>query len=110
MFFEVRRKDEADDWSPLGAIFTTPENLEHIGQALHQAPIIVEHRFYRAASSPSRFVFDDYESFIDYLKNNACAGDAIWVWSFGDLCRDDNMLLNGKCPAADGTVPSKGAY
>lgn len=53
---------------------------------------------------------DDYDDFIEYLQQNASAGDAIHVWSFSMVCRDDNAIASGKCPAEDRCVPRKGAY
>jgi len=55
-------------------------------------------------------VFDDYDAFIEYLQQHASAGDAIHIWNLHGLLRDDNELVLGKCPAADGTVPKAGAY
>ena len=110
MNFRTKWRSENDDWMQEGRKIASPENLEIIRQTLEKAPIIVEHRFYRGSSSPDRFVFDDFDDFMEYLNTKAFAGDAIYIWNFSDLCRDDNSIANGKCPAEDGRVPKKGTY
>lgn len=102
---------EADQWTPDGVKITSEENLEVIRRTLdEQGPIVVEHRRYRGSSAPDRLIFDDYENFIDYLNTKAWAGDSIWIWSFDELCRDENSLVHGKCPDDSGCVPEGGAY
>lgn len=107
---KVRYRVESDGWTSEGRKITTKENLEAICQASEQAPIIVEHWFYRASSSPDRFVFEDFDTFMNYLNSKACAGDAIYVWNYSEVCKDDNTVAYGKCPDDDGCVPRKGAY
>jgi hypothetical protein len=98
-----------DDWSTDGPNVRAPESLENIEATLKDAPVIVEHRFYRGASAPARLVFDDYEE-LTYLNTNTKAGDAIYVWNFSELCRDDNHLAMGKIPDSSGRTPRGGAY
>jgi hypothetical protein len=70
----------------------------------------VEHWFYYGSRSPDRIVFDAYDKFLEYLIANAQPGDALHVWSFAQVCRDDNTLVNGKYPDRQGRVPKGGAY
>jgi hypothetical protein len=108
---KVRFYCEADDWSPEGVKITAPENLGAIRKTLEdKGPVIAEHWFYRGSCAPDRLIFDDFDAFIEYLKNKASAGDAIHVWSFTAVCKDDNELAGGKCPDDQGRVPKKGAY
>jgi hypothetical protein len=110
MHFKTRWRSEADGWSESGSKISAPENLEAIRQELERGPIVVEHWHYRGSSAPSRQVFAEYDAFILYLEEHAYAGDAFDVWSWEDLCRPERRLVEGKCPAEDGKVPSGGAY
>lgn len=110
MDFPIRWKHAADEWTPDGRKITSPEHLEILQRTLDESPIVVEHWFYRGGSAPHRFVCDDYDDFIEYLQQKASAGDAIHVWNFSMVCRDDNAIASGKCPAEDGCVPRRGAY
>jgi hypothetical protein len=88
-----------------------PDNLSKVLDTLENVgPVIVEHRIYRGSKAPERIVFDEAEALLEYLKHNAKAGDAIWVWSFGELCKDDNAIAVGKIPDSNGEVPAGGAY
>jgi hypothetical protein len=108
---KTRFRSEADDWTVDGRKITASEVLEAVRQCLeNEGPIIVEHWYYRGSSAPDRSVFDDYEVFVEYLNTHAHAGDAIHVWSFAAVCRNDNELASGKCPDEDGLVPRQGAY
>ncbi len=64
----------------------------------------------RSAYHHRTLVFDDFDNFIEYLNTKAFAGDAIHIWNFSEVCKDDNTITNGKCPAEDGRIPKKGAY
>jgi hypothetical protein len=110
MHFRIRCRVDSHEWTTQGAKITSPENLETIRQTLEDSSVIVEHWFYCGSSAPDRLVFDDFDNFIEYLSTKAWAGDIIYIWNFGELCKDDNTLANGKCPAEDGCVPRKGAY
>ncbi|MBI3464439.1 MAG: hypothetical protein HY000_15495 [Planctomycetes bacterium] len=88
----------------------SPERLHLIREVLEQSPVILEHWFYRAGRAPDRLVFDDYEALEACLRTRTCPGDAIHVWRYEALCRDDNSLTHGKCPDTDGLVPKRGAY
>lgn len=102
---------EQDEWTISGAQITSAENLAAIKSVLeNEAPVIVEHWFYRRSSCPERYVFDDFDDFMKYVNENARAGDIINVWNFGKTCREENMLAQGKCPDDQNRVPEKGAY
>ncbi len=100
-----------DGWTADGHKISSPENLDAIRKCLeNQGPVIVEHWFYRGSCAPERFVFDDFDAFLEYLDTKAFAGDALHVWNFAETCRDDNELAYGKCPDDGGMVPQHGAY
>jgi len=102
---------EADDWTTEGAKITDPEQLEAIRKTFEDVgSVIVAHWFYRGASAPDRFVFDNFEQFTEYLDAHAHAGDIIDVWSVEAVCKRDNRLAGGKCPDDAGRIPKRGAY
>ena len=100
---------EADGWG-FGQSILDENTLQIIQSVLEQSPIIVEHWFYRGSRSPDRLVFDDFDAFREYLDHSARPGDAIHIWRFDVLCRDDNELAYGKYPDSKGRVPKHGAY
>jgi hypothetical protein len=106
----MSNRNEADEWSREGPNIMSPERCGVIRDVLEQSPVIVEHWFYRGSCAPDRLVFDDYEAFDLYLRSKTRPGDAIHVWRYDALCRDDNALTHGKCPDTDGLVPKRGAY
>ena len=109
--FKTTCRNESHQWSIDGEKITAPEKLEPIKKVLNSSgPVLVEHWFFFGSRSPARVVIEDYDDFIDYLKKEAHAGDAIHVWDLHPLLRDDNELVHGKCPAEDGAVPKGGAY
>ncbi|HSS97799.1 MAG TPA: hypothetical protein VLK33_12250 [Terriglobales bacterium] len=101
---------EADDWTTDGAKITAPETLQSIQKTLEEAPIVIEHWFYRGSSAPDRIIFDDFDDFMEYLNCKASAGDKIYIWNFSTTCNDKNRLASGKCPDDNGRTPKKGAY
>ena len=101
---------EDDNWSMAGANILAPELLTSVRNILEKQPIILEHRLYRASSAPLRLIFDEYEDFLDHLKSRAKPGDHLLVWGFGDLCKNDNRLVDGKYPDEAGRTPRGGAY
>lgn len=99
------------DWSADGRNILSPERLVAVRRVLEEVgPVIVEHWFYYGGRSPDRLVFEDYDELLEYLQANAKPGDALHVWNFGEVCRDDNTLTNGKYPDEQGRVPKGGAY
>lgn len=107
---KIRYRIESDDWTTEGDKITTDKNLQAIKHAVGRAPIIVEHRIYRGATSPHRLIFEDFGDFAEYLSNKACAGDSFYVWNYDEVCQSENVIAQGKCPAHDGCIPRKGAY
>jgi hypothetical protein len=76
----------------------------------NESAVIVEHRFYKGARSPHRFVCDDFEELQQYLKASTSAGDAIHCWHFETCCTDQNSMITAKIPDSLGKVPRGGAY
>jgi hypothetical protein len=108
---KTRFRSEDDGWTADGRKITAPEALDTIRRCLDEdGPIILEHWFYRGSCAPDRMVINDFEAFSAYLDAHASAGDAIHVWSFAVVCRDENELASGKCPDDNGLVPARGAY
>jgi hypothetical protein len=101
---------ETDEWTSEGKR-VTDESLEQLrGIIADKSPIIVEHRFYRGARAPYRFVCDDIDVLIEYMRKETRAGDALWFWRFDQCCGDENAVLTGKVPDEKGRVPKGGAY
>lgn len=100
-----------DEWTTEAARITDPETLAQLERVLeHESPVIVEHRFYRASRAPYRFVVEDFDELVEYLRTKTGPGDSFYMWHFDQCCRDDNGLARGKCPDADGKVPIGGVY
>jgi hypothetical protein len=100
---------EGDDWVQGGEVITSPEKLAKIAAVVERTVLIVEHRHYRGASSPTRRFFEEQEEFLKYLNDHARPGDAFRAWAF-DLCTESNAIATGKYPDEIGRVPLKGAY
>ncbi|WP_444997965.1 hypothetical protein [Aliikangiella sp. IMCC44359] len=99
------------EWVSNGAQITSEENLSKIERVLESiGSIIVEHWHFYGSRAPDREIFDDYEDFIEYLNENAVAGDAVHIWSMHEVCTDGNELIYGKCPNDEGLTPKGGAY
>jgi hypothetical protein len=99
------------EWTADGRNILSPDRLAAIRRVLEEVgPVIVEHWFYYGGCSPDRRVFEDYDEFVEYLRANAKPGDALHVWEFSRVCRDDNTLAHGKYPDTEGRVPKGGAY
>ena len=106
----MSKHNERDEWGTEAPSILSPERLATIRQTLEQSPIIVEHWFFYGSCAPDRLVFDDYELFEEYMRTHTQPGDAIHVWRYDALCRDDNELTHGKCTDAEGLTPKRGAY
>lgn len=103
-------RSESDGWGHSARNILSEERVSLIRITLEESPIILEHWFYRMGRSPQRSVFEDYETFMDYLDKSVSPGDALHVWRFDKLCLDDNTLTDGKYPDEDGMVPERGSY
>ena len=110
--FKTAYRNEDHHWhQEENAKITTIGNLSKIQHVLDQiGSIVIEHWIYCGSQAPSRAVFDGYEDFIEYLTDNANAGDIIDVWSLHELINNENKLVSGKCPAEDGCTPKSGTY
>jgi hypothetical protein len=101
---------DGDEWTNEGPNITSADKLGAVEAALSRDAIIVEHRVYRGGRAPDRLIFTSFEAFTRWLHEKTFAGDSIWVWDYGALCRDDNAVASGKCSDERGQVPLKGAY
>jgi hypothetical protein len=102
---------DSDEWSAEGSNILSPDRLEAIRRVLEEVgPVILEHWFYYGSRSPDRLVFEDFEELLTYLQVNARPGDALHVWDFAQVCRNDNTLADGKYPDSQGRTPKGGAY
>lgn len=101
----------SDSWSTTHPSILLEEALGRIKTiASDEGPIIVEHRHYRAAKSPTRMIFDDAEALELYMRTRASPGDSFLIWSYEACCSDGNLAVAGKIPRADGLTPDGGAY
>ena len=102
----------SDEWTTDGKKITDPSCIAAIRELLnnHGGPVLLEHRYLRGARSPDHFVFHSYDDLVEYLNESARAGDNIYVWNLESFLKDAQPLAHGKCPDADGAVPTKGAY
>lgn len=108
---KTRWKDPSDNWTINGKKITSSENLDLIRETLErQGSILVKRWFYRGASGPEYKIFDIYEDVISFLNNECYAGDAIDIWSLWNICKDEERLVEGKCPDENGLTPLGGAY
>jgi hypothetical protein len=103
-------RHEPDNWTPDGKKILSEDSIAKIRAVLARGPIIVQHWFYRGASCPRVFCFEEFEDFEEHLKNNAIPGDAFDVWSFVDACKFEGVIAEGKLHDSDGCVPKGGAY
>lgn len=100
-----------DEWTTVGARIDDPEILKKIRDVIaNESPVIVEHRFYRGARAPHRFVCDDVDEFDEYRRTKAVQGDSFFFWNFDACCTNANVLAAGKVPDAEGRTPTSGAY
>lgn len=101
---------EPDEWTTDGAMILSDESVLKIKAVLSRGPIIVQHWFYRGASCPRVIAFDDFGEFEEHLKENPVPGDAFDIWSFNEVCTQENVVTEGKLHDKDGCIPKKGAY
>ena len=100
---------DGENWGP-GPNIMADDTLAALRAALGETAVLVEHRFYRGSSAPQRFVVDSFDPLLAYLREKTRPGDAIWLWRFDELCRDENPLTHGKIPDEEGLVPAGGPY
>jgi hypothetical protein len=89
----------------------SPDRLAAVENVLENVgPVILEHWHYCGSRPPDRIVFDGFEGFLRYLQEKCIPGDALHVWNYAEVCRDDNSLVNGKYPDDQGRTPLGGSY
>lgn len=111
LVFRPGARVDVDEWSSDVERISEPKNLIRIEETIDRdGPILVQHKFLRGARGPQALAFDDFEVFIEYLRNNARAGDKITVWSLASFMKDATPIVSGKCPDRDGMAPRKGSY
>ena len=103
-------RHEPDNWTQDGSKILSEEKVLKIKAVLERGPIIVQHWFYRGASCPRIFGFDDFEEFEEHLQEKAVPGDAFDIWSFSEVCNSENAITEGKLHDNDDCVPKGGAY
>jgi hypothetical protein len=60
--------DDGNGWSTEGRNILSAERMSAIRKVLEEkGPIIIEHWFYYGSRAPDRFVFEDYDQFVEYL-------------------------------------------
>ena len=106
----MRTRYGPDNWTPDGSKILSKESVSAINKILERGPIIVQHWYYRGASCPRIFSFDDFEEFEEHLKENAVPGHAFDIWSFIEVCTQEKIVTEGKLHDPDGCVPKGGAY
>ncbi len=109
--FKTVWKSDLDNWSLAGPIISESVNLAVVADALSAGKLLaLEHRHYRGSRRPDMIVLSDFDDFVDYLKENAVAGDAIYIFDITPCLQEGNQLVHGKCPDDRGEVPRGGAY
>jgi hypothetical protein len=110
--FSNIHRAESDDWHSEGPFLTSPETLEKLESLIDQGrTLIAEHWHYRGSRAPDRQVIEHVEDFLDYLKDNAIAGDIVDVFDITAAWQEKGKpVVSGKCPDDRGEVPRKGAY
>lgn len=99
------------EWTSSGQMISSKENLTKLRDALEsRGSIVIEHWILGGSRAPERRVFDRYEDLIEYLRENAVAGDIVDAWCLHDLINEKNRLVSGKCPNEDGLIPESGSY
>ena len=77
--------------------------IARLRDTLAGSPVIVELRFPASPSTPERIVFNQYDMLADYLRRVARSGDAITIWRYNAVCRDDNALLRSEAAGVRGS-------
>lgn len=101
---------EVYDWAERGESILRPDVLERVEHTLTQeGPIVVWHKFYRAARGGEAFAFNAYDDFKAYLGSKTHPGDKRVVWKLVTQCAWVK-IAEGKCPDEHGRTPRLGAY
>jgi len=99
-----------DEWIKSDYNISLPPQRSAVEEELQRGPVIIEHWFYYGSRPPDRVIVENMDDFDAYLAANAKPGDVVHVWSFADLCRNDNAIAEGEVPDEQGRVPRRGAY
>ena len=112
MKFSNTHRYEPDDWRKSeDGVFGSDQNLAHLEKEISKGKFLVcEHWHYRGASCPTRLLIEDFDEFIEYLENNAIAGDIIEVYDLSEVWNVKESIMSGKCPDELGEIPKGGAY
>lgn len=86
------------------------KRLKKIKELLQIDAVIVEHRSYFGAQSPTTQVFDNFDVFFEFFQSNVMPGDSLSIWIYSEVLTDEKMKVHGKVPDDDGFVPETGYY
>jgi hypothetical protein len=101
----------SDKWAKGGTTILEPAVQAQLRRIIEdESALVVEHRFYRGSRAPHRFVCDDFEELVEYVRASSSPGDAFLFWRFEDCCTDSNVAIGGKVPDSEGRTPVGGAY
>lgn len=101
---------ERDQWTQDDNALLNTTNVNTIENLLKRGRIIMQHGYLNSSMCASVQVFDNFNSFKQYLHNYALPGDAFDVWSFDDNLKTSNSLVQAKLADDDGYTPKRGAY
>jgi hypothetical protein len=100
---------DSPQWSTSGANIMAAEQLAATRHHLENVGFVaVLWWHYYGSRSPTPLAFDDFESFLAFLKAEPAEGDAIDVWPFPGPA--EQRIAQGKIPNGQGEVPDGGAY
>lgn len=100
-----------DNWSQAGEIITETAALDQVRAALAEFRILaVKHWHFAGSRAPSYVIVQDIDEFLDYLQENANAGDAVDVYDITDAISEERRIASGKCPNDNGEVPHDAPY
>ena len=93
-----------------------PDRTQNITKSFERgkSPLLIGKRlqqYYRGSRCQDRFIAEDYDEFLEYLKKEAGARDIIDVHDLSESWSSkDEPIVSGKCPDERGEIPRKGAY
>ena len=100
----------ADEWTYEGDVLQE-DAFDVLRRTIEdESDLLVEHRFYRGARAPAKFVCGDYGELREYIKKNASPGDSFYFWAIERCCTVENSAVKGRVPDALGRIPRGGAY